>query len=72
MSRFIIRLCCTIIGLFCLTVMIYGLIDGWAESSLSHKIITILAILGWVDINYDIITLKYNWLRRILGITNDE
>ena len=72
MSKFVIRLCCSIIGLFCLAVMIYGLIDSWADSSLMHKIITIIAILGWVAINYDLITLKYNWLRRILGMTNDE
>ncbi len=66
MSMFVIRLCCSVIGLFCLTVMVYGLTDSWADSSLSRKIITIIAILGWVDINYNLITLKYRWLRRIL------
>ena len=66
MGKLVIRLCCSVIGLFCLAVMIYGLIDSWADSSLSHKIITIIAILGWVDINYNLVTLKYRWLRRIL------
>lgn len=67
MSNIIIRLCCSIIGLFCLTVMIYGLIDSWADISPLHKIISVLAIAGWVDINYGLITLRYQWLRRILG-----
>ena len=36
MSNIIIRPCCSIIRLFCLTVMIYRLIDSWADISLLH------------------------------------
>ncbi len=47
--------------------MICLLIDNWADSSLIDKAITTLAILGWVGISYDLFTLKYRWLRRIVG-----
>ena len=67
MSKFIIRLCCSVIALFCLVVMILQLIDNWADSSLMRKIANSLAILGWVDINVGLINLRYRWLRRILG-----
>lgn len=67
MRKLVFRVCCTIIGLLCLAFMICLLIDNWADSSLIDKAITTLAILGWVGISYDLFTLKYRWLRRIVG-----
>ena len=67
MRKSVFQTCCAIVGVCCLVAVVYGLIDNWADTSIGRKIFTFLAILGWVDICYRLITLKYHWQHRILG-----
>jgi hypothetical protein len=67
MRKSTFRICCAIVGVCCLVALVHGLIDSWTRISLLHKVISILAILGWVDINYKLIYLRYHWMRHILG-----
>ena len=67
MRKSTFKICCAIVGVCCLVALVHGLINSWTRISLLHKVISILAILGWVDICYNLITLKYHWQHRILG-----
>ena len=59
------------IGLICMAAtlaMAKICIDKWATSTLLRDILRIVALLAWCSITYKVITLKYNWLRKLAGI----
>ena len=54
-----------LVGMSGLWGMFVFLFDTWETRSLIHKIIGFLAIIGWAYITYNMITLKYKWIRKL-------
>ncbi len=46
------------------------LIAKWDTLSIVRKSVKILVCFGWVYITYNAITLKYKWLRKLIGKNN--
>ncbi len=46
------------------------LIDNWDTISIVRKCVRIFACLGWVYITYNVVTLRYKWLRKLTGNNN--
>jgi len=53
------------IGMSCLLGMLNFLLDTWESNGWYRRIISFLALLGWAYITYNMITLKYKWLRKL-------
>ncbi|MBO5250614.1 MAG: hypothetical protein J6B31_01230 [Bacteroidaceae bacterium] len=45
----------------CLLGIISYLVDTWE----CHKVVRWIILVGWVYITYNMITLKYNWIRKL-------
>lgn len=61
----------SIFGLISMSLLLWMIkitIDKWNVSETVYDIIRIGACIGWVSISYKVITLKYNWLRKLSGI----
>ena len=43
-------------------------IDKWATSSLLRDVLRAITLVYWTYITYNIITLKFNWVRKLAGI----
>ena len=61
----------SIVGLICMAAMLgvaKNCIDHWAASTLIRNVLRIMALLAWGIITYKVVTLKYNWIRKLAGI----
>lgn len=43
-------------------------IDKWATSSFIRDVMRVVACMFWVYWTYNVVTLKYKWLRKLAGI----
>lgn len=56
------------VGLICMSIILYmasEIINSWETTSAMRKIVKFFAMLGWCYITYNVITLKYKWLKRL-------
>ncbi|MCQ2220501.1 MAG: hypothetical protein MJZ12_03865 [Prevotella sp.] len=61
----------SIFGLIFMSITLGGIwlcIDEWAAKPLFYDILRIAACIMWADWTYKVVTLKYNWLRKLAGI----
>ena len=65
MKKKIIICLATLIGMSGLWGMFVSLLNTWDTRSLIHKIIGLFALMGWGYITYNLITLKYKWIRKL-------
>ena len=54
-----------LISMSCLLGMLDFLLDTWESNGWYRRVISLLALLGWVHITYNMITLKYKWIRKL-------
>ena len=54
-----------LICMSCLLGMLDFLLDTWESRGLIRKILGLLALMGWVYITFNMITLKYKWIRKL-------
>ena len=43
-------------------------VDEWATYTLFRKVMRVLGCIVWVFWTYNVVTLKYKWLRKLAGI----
>lgn len=65
MKKKIIVSIAALVCMSCILGCICILFDKWETDSSFEKLIRLLAILGWVYITYNMITLKYKWIRKL-------
>lgn len=65
MKKKIIVIIAALIGMSCLIGMLDFLLDTWESRGWFSRFIGFLALNGWVYITYNMITLKYKWIRRL-------
>ena len=65
MKKRIIVSISALICMSCLLGMIDFLLDTWETRNLFRKVLGGMALMGWVCITYNMITLKYKWLRKL-------
>ncbi|MBE6287034.1 MAG: hypothetical protein E7099_02425 [Mediterranea massiliensis] len=65
MKKKIIIIITALIGMSCILGMLDFLLDSWETRGWFRRIISFAALLGWVYITYNMITLKYKWIRRL-------
>lgn len=65
MKKKIIICLAALIGMSGLWGMFVSLLNTWETRSLIHKIIGLFALIGWGYITYNLITLKYKWIRKL-------
>ena len=65
MKKKIIVSIAALICMSCLLGMIDFLLDTWETRNLFRKILGLMALLGWGCITYNMITLKYKWIRKL-------
>lgn len=65
MKKRIIVIIAALIGMSCTLGMLDFLLDSWETRGWWYRIIGFIALLGWVHITYNMITLKYKWIRRL-------
>ena len=65
MKKKIIVSISALICMSCLLGMIDFLLDTWETRNLFRKVLGGMALMGWVCITYNMITLKYKWLRKL-------
>lgn len=53
------------VSMSCLLGMFNYLLDTWESDGWFRKVISFFALLGWVHITYNMITLKYKWIRKL-------
>lgn len=61
----IIVIIAALISMSCLLGMLDFLLDTWESNGWYRRVISLLALLGWVHITYNMITLKYKWIRKL-------
>lgn len=49
----------------CLLGILAYFMDTWETDSSVHKLIRLIIILGWTYVTYNMITLKYKWIRKL-------
>lgn len=49
----------------CILGMLDFLLESWEESGWFRRFLSFLALLGWVHITYNMVTLKYKWLKKL-------
>lgn len=59
-KKIIISITAAIVMSFLLGVVNY-LVDAWE----CHEVVRWIILVGWVYITYNMITLKYNWIRKL-------
>ncbi len=60
-------------GLICMSIVLYmvsEIIDSWETVPFVRKAVKLLALAGWCWITYNVITLKYKFLKRLTGKQN--
>lgn len=65
MKKKIIVIIAALIGMSCLLGMLDFLLDTWETNSWFRRVINFLALIGWGQITYNMITLKYKWIRKL-------
>lgn len=60
-------------GLICMSIVLYmvsEIIDSWETVPIVRKAVKLLALAGWCWITYNVITLKYKFLKQLTGKQN--
>lgn len=52
------------IAMCCLWGVFAFLLDSWTERGTFRKVVGLLALAGWVAFTYNVVTLKYRWIRK--------
>lgn len=65
MRKKIIVIAAALIGMSCLLGMLAFLLENWETRSFLRKAVGTAALLGWVHITYNLMTLKYKWIRKL-------
>lgn len=65
MKKKIIVIIMALVGMDCILGMLDFLLESWEESGWFRRFLSFLALLGWVHITYNMVTLKYRWLKKL-------
>ena len=65
MKKKIIVIIMAIVGMACILGMLDFLLESWEESGWFRRFLSFLALLGWMHITYNMVTLKYKWLKKL-------
>lgn len=65
MKKKIFVIIAAVVSMSCLLGMFNCLLDTWESDGWTHRGICFGALLGWVHITYNMITLKYKWIRNL-------
>lgn len=65
MKKKVIISLAAIVCMSCLLGMLAILLDSWESRNWFRRAISIVALLGWGYITYNMITLKYKWIRKL-------